>query len=307
MKTVCGLVLFPLLVLMAGCKPVLQKVLASDYPALELVAALPVKTPFPLEPSGLTWWNGHLYTVADKDDRTIYRIDWESDLVRLVPAIRFAPPGRGAMDWEGLSVDDEGVFHLVSETKSRILRVTADGQAEWASPDLREATDGSGFFAKTNAGFEGLAWLEPGHFVAAVEREPRGIVEWRGTAVKGEAQARVLEYSPFSDALPLLRLPDFSGLDREGESLFALFRNAHLVVRLARVNGQWQEAEAWSYAHIETDPRWAYLSQTYGQAEGLVVEGRDVYLIIDNNLGGRQADPKDGRPLLVHARFPAGD
>ena len=73
---------------------------------------------------------------------------------------------------------------------------------------------------------------------------------------------------------------------------------------MERSAGSFIEAEAWSYRHIETDPRWAYRSQMYGQAEGLVVEGRDVYLIFDNNLGPRASDPKDGRPLLVHARFP---
>jgi hypothetical protein len=87
-------------------------------------------------------------------------------------------------------------------------------------------------------------------------------------------------------------------------TLYGLFRNAHLVVKLERVEGVLEETAAWSYRHIETNPDWAFLSQTYGQAEGLAISGRDVYLIFDNNLGGRQSDPGDGRPLFVHARFP---
>ena len=277
----------------------------GGYRQLELLAALPVDVPGPLEPSGLTEWNGILYTVADKVDDTIYRVEFNADRARLVPAIRFKAPGEG-MDWEGITADAGGSFYLISENHGRALRVTRDGTATWATPDLRKAAAGTGLFAKSNAGFEGIAWLGPNHWLAAVEREPRGLLEWRGNGRSLEITAILQEHSPYSDALPLLRLPDYSGLDTDNGEIYALFRNAHLVVRLERVNGVLKEAEAWSYAHIETDPRWAYRSQTYGQAEGLVVKGRDVYLIFDNNLGGRQADPDDGRPLFVHARLPEG-
>ena len=87
-------------------------------------------------------------------------------------------------------------------------------------------------------------------------------------------------------------------------SLYALFRNAHLVVQLERIDGSFEETRAWSYQHIETDPELAYLAQTYGQVEGLAISGREVYLIFDNNLGGRQSNPNDGRPLFIHARMP---
>ena len=185
--------------------------------------------------------------------------------------------------------------------------MTRDGHANWASPDLRVEPMKMGLFAKNNAGFEGLAWLGPNHWLGAVEREPRGLVEWRRTGGSIEVTASLQEHSPFSDALPLLRLPDFSGLDTDAGKVYALFRNAHLVVRLERSGGQFKEAEAWSYRHIEADPRWAYKAQTYGQAEGLVVEGRDVFIVFDNNLGARQSDPDDGSSLLVHARIPAAD
>lgn len=276
----------------------------AGHPKLELIAAYTLDIPEPLEPSGLTLWNGQLYTVADKADTTIYRVDIQDGQARLVPALRFQAPGGGEMDWEGISVDPGGTFYLISENLGRMLRVTPDGTATWATPDLREHVGDTGLFAKSNAGFEGIAWLGPNHWLGAVEREPRGLVEWRGHGGSLEIDASLQEHSPHSNALPLLRLPDFSGLDTDGDKIFALFRNAHLVVRLERKEQSLVETDAWSYAHIETDPRWAYRSQTYGQAEGLVVNGSDVYLIFDNNLGGRQADRNDGRPLLVHARFP---
>lgn len=293
-----------ILLITSGCWRRLGKNGAS-YPRLELVAAYVVDMDLPLEPSGLVRHDGVLYTVADKDHRTLYRVEISGDSTRLVPAIRFQPPGY-SMDWEGITVDAEGNFYLISETQARILKVTPDGQAGWATPALRDQVEAAGLYAKSNAGFEGITWLGPDHWLGAVEREPRGLAEIRHVNGQLEVTAAQQEHSPFSNALPLLRLPDFSGLDTDGDRVFAIFRNAHLLVRLERVDGTFAEAEAWSYRHIETDPRWAYRSQAYGQAEGLVVDGQDVYLIFDNNLGPRASDPKDGRPLLVHARFPAG-
>lgn len=280
---------------------------AGQYPQLELVAAYPVNCSQPVEPSGLTSFNGELFTVADKINDTIFRVVFEEASVRLAAAIRFAPPAKGSMDWEGITCDAAGTFYLISEEHNRLARVTADGVAEWASPSLKTEGRAAGLFAKSNAGFEGVAWLGPNHWLAAVEREPRGLIEWRKQGDRLSVVARQMEQTPFADALNLLRLPDFSGLDTDGGDIFALFRNAHMVVRLVRTGDGFIEQEAWSYRHIETDPRWAYRSQTYGQAEGIVVDGNDVWLIFDNNLGGRMADPDDGRALLVHARFPSRD
>lgn len=302
MKRLLFIVLGLLPVLLTGCWRQTGNP-GAEYDRLELVAAYVIDMDLPLEPSGLVRVDGELYTVADKDNRTIYRVEVAGESARLVPAIRFQPPGAD-MDWEGITVDANGHFHLISETRGRILEVTPDGRATWATPGLRDRLEAAGLYAKSNAGFEGITWLGPDHWLGAVEREPRGLAEIRMTDGQLEITATQQEHSPFSNALPLLRLPDYSGLDTDEGRIFALFRGAHLVVRLERKAGSFIEAEAWSYRHIETDPRWAYRSQMYGQAEGLVVEGRDVYLIFDNNLGPRASDPKDGRPLLVHARFP---
>lgn len=287
-----------------GCSPRKSAPGDGGIPALELVAALPVEAPRLLEPSGLARHNGTLYTVADKVDDTIYRLEIGPEAVRLVPHLHFDPPARGSMDWEGITVDPGGAFYLISERRGRLLRVTSDGTATWAGPDLRPAGRELGLFSKPNAGFEGVTWLGPNHWLGAVEREPRGLVEWKGSGPEPRIEAMVLTDSPFKEALPLLRLPDYAGLSADSQAVYALFRNAHLVVRMEKRSGAWQETAAWSYREIETDPVRAFRAQTYGQAEGLVVDARDVYLIFDNNLGGRQAAPADRRPLFVHARMP---
>jgi hypothetical protein len=290
--------------LAGGCNPLENNHSRQVVPELELVNAWPVESTRLLEPSGLTRVEGVLYTVADKIDDTLFRIRLEDGVARLDPHIRFRPPGNGSMDWEGVTADQTGTFYLIAERQARLLRLTSDGTAAWAGPSLLKEGRQAGLFSKINAGFEGVAWIGPHHWLAAAEREPRGLVEWWETGEDRNVEASLHLDSPFKSVLPLLRLPDYSGLCADGDKIYALFRNAHLVVRLEKDATGWRETAAWSYRHIETRPDLAYRSQTYGQAEGIVVEGQDVYLIFDNNLGPRQADPRDRRPLLIHARFP---
>ena len=285
-----------------GCRPGLPGNGTKPVDELELVRAWPVEGPNLPEPSGLVMRNGSLFTVADKVDDTVFEVRFEDEVARLVPYLSFTPPSSGAMDWEGIALDHEGVFHLVSETRARLARINLDGTSTWVSPNFREEGREAGLFQKHNAGLEGITSLGPGHWIAAVEREPRGLIEW------DENQTRFITRieSPSMAALPLLRLPDFAGLDADpgGRVLYTLFRNAHLVLRMEKDSGDWRETAAWSYRSLETDPRWAFQAQLHGQAEGLVVDGNEVFLIFDNNRGGRQADPSDRRSLLIHARFP---
>jgi hypothetical protein len=283
-----------------GCFPV------SDHtlPELELLSVLPVEAPYPLEPSGLAAHNGRFYTVADKIDPIIFALEFEADCVRLKEAIVFFLPEKGPMDWEGITVDAGGTFYLISEAKGRVLRVTPDGTASWATDDLREAGRLKGLFAKDNAGFEGITWLGPNRWLGAVEREPRGILEWSGTPPQLSISATIQNTSPYQHALSFLRLADYAGLDTDAGRTYALFRNAHLVVELNKSETGWNEIAAWNYRSIETDPQYAYRNQTFGQAEGLVVQGQDIYLIFDNNRGPRRSDRNDTRPIFVHARRP---
>jgi uncharacterized protein YjiK len=290
--------------ILAGCWPGNRSMKAPSLEPLELIKAIPVDMPAPLEPSGLVIWNGEFYTVADKDDNTIYKVEISESSAKMISFIEFTPAPGYVMDWEGITVDTTGNFYLISEYNSRILQVSQDGKCKWVSPDLSVPSSQIGLFARSNAGFEGITWLGPNHWLGAVEREPRGLVEFRIENGVQHISPTILEQSPFSNVLTLLRIPDYSGLCMEDGEIYALFRNAHLVVRLERVDGSFQETSAWSYKHIETDPELAYIAQTYGQAEGLAISGRDVYLIFDNNLGGRQSNPNDGRPLFVHARMP---
>ena len=119
-----------------GCNPLRNPDPPQPIPELQLVAAYPVESSRMLEPSGLTSVDGVLYTVADKIDNTLYRVSLEDDVARLVPHIRFQLPESGRMDWEGVTADQAGTFYLIAERKARLLRLTAEGTATWAGPDL---------------------------------------------------------------------------------------------------------------------------------------------------------------------------
>lgn len=291
--------------LLARCND--DAVLAGGaVPPLETVRILPLENgPERLEPSGLTVYKGMVFTLADKVDDTLFRIEFEAGRAVMVEHLKFQPPGRGRMDWEGLTVDADGNFYLASEAMARIAVVDAgSGEARWVSPDLKTVGRQAGLFQKRNAGLEGLVWLGEGHWLAAVEREPRGLIEYRSSHGIEAVSPQLMDKTAFPQALSLLRIPDYSGLTYHNGAVYALFRNGHLVVQLAQTADGYAEVAAWSYAHVETDPQWAYAEQAYGQAEGLAISGERVFIVFDNNRGGRAADGDDRRSLFLEARFP---
>jgi hypothetical protein len=273
---------------------------------LELERAFPVEGPKSAEPSGLARYGGKWYTVSDENSDTIFELVWEKNCVRMVPAVRFRPPGffpTDALDPEGISVDSEGNFYLASEQYRRILRVPRDGKtSRWVTPDLGPAGRAAGLFRRDNAGLEGVAWAGNGRWFACVEREPRGIFEV-------EISAGVEKILPFrvqtNRQLPSKRPADFADLYEESGKLFALFRNGDAVVRLERTAEGYEEKETWSYRETAERPEYRYRDARFGVMEGLCMDENFVYLIADNNHDERQTNKKDRRPLLLIFKRPA--
>lgn len=279
---------------------------AAQVPArvpLQLVQALPMEGPDNLQPSGLTLVDGELFAISDKHDHAICRVDLRRERAVLDPYITFDAPWSGAwtrgLDFEGLAYLD-GSFFLASESTFRVLRVGADGRGvEWVTPSVEVAGREVGLFGVTSARIEGIAALAPGRFLLAAEREPRGLVEVDVSAsAPEEGRLRAFALDATALALPAPRRPDFSDLFLEGQTLFALARNADAVVRVAFDETGLHELEAWTYGHVANDPQYAYADMTYGKAEGLCMDGERVYLVVDNNGQARQGDPSDTRPLL---------
>jgi hypothetical protein len=269
---------------------------------LTLHRALAVEGPDNNQPSGLTIKDRTLYAVSDKHDDTIYKLVLAAETAKMVPHLRFnlpSPPRETVKcDLEGIACDREGNFYLVSESLFRILRVSTDGrQTAWVTPDLSPWGRAAGLFQKGNANLEGIAVLAPGKFVLCAERQPRGFVEVDTTTHPPDirayrSDATVFEFRPG-------RSPDFSGLYWDEGTLYVLERNAFLVCELVRKGQGFAEGRGWSYGHVVTRPALRFADMRYGKAEGLCMDRRYVYVILDNNGIARQAEPGDARPLLL--------
>jgi hypothetical protein len=279
-------------------------------PELVLTAALPLAVEGDFEPSALLLHEGRLLTVSDKHDDTIYAIERGAAAATLRPFVRFEPPMEEPpeLDLEGLSAAPDGGWWLASESQLRVLHVQAAdagngldgplrGRARWLTPSLRAVGAAKGCFHVPNAGFEGIALSSPERLLLAVEREPRALLE---LGVGGAASAPDVQLMPATTypAEPG-RQEDFADLTRFGGLLYALVRNAHLVVRLERdPDGGWREGRAFSFRNAENDPRYRYGNRKYGMAEGLAMTEREVFVVLDNNGQAREADEGDRRPIL---------
>jgi hypothetical protein len=275
---------------------------------LELVTALPLESQGNFQPSGLLWHDGRLLTVSDKHDSAVFEIELGSSSVTLRPFLTFTPPSDdpAPLDYEGLTVDTDGSFLVVSESRFRILHLALEGglgpaaphaaRASWCSPSLEDRGRAVGCFQLPNASFEGITRLPAGGLLLAAERQPRGLIELDVDRAVGSARAWAMPESAYP--LPVGRSPDFADLAILGGQVYALLRNAHLLVQLRRTALGWEEGEAWSYAAAENDDRFAYADRTFGMAEGLAFGEDKVFIILDNNGVARATSPEDRRPLL---------
>jgi uncharacterized protein YjiK len=266
---------------------------------LVLERALPVAAEAHFQPSGLYLSRGHLLTVSDKHDEAVFELDLQSEVAVARPFLTFEPPAGKALDLEGLTGNDDGSLLLASESQLRLLVVSPSGRAQWSAPSLEEAGRKAGLFQKSNAGLEGVARIG-NQLVLAAEREPRGLLE--ADEKGGNVVAYRMPAAPCTARSK--RSDDWSDLTVSDGELFALERNTHHIVRLARVDGRYRHVGYWSYAQTENDPRYRYEDRTFGLAEGLALDDQHVYVVLDNNEQTREAARSDRRPLLFVFRRP---
>ncbi len=271
---------------------------AKNPKQLNLVKVYEVQTQGYLEPSGLTQWDGVFYTVSDKQDK-IFRLKFTQDSVELIPVIAIRNNKNTKLDFEGIT-HDENYFYLMSEMYFQILKVSKDGQyQEWLPKDERLKLSGekAGLFQRRNAYFESLCYLGHNQFLMGAEREPRGFVHY-----DAETQ-HILAYQSNESIYPFAahRSTDFTGLSC-GNKIYVLERNAYVVSELKQEKGKLYEARGWSYQHIIEKPELQYQDMKYGHAEGLVVKGNNVYLILDNNRNPHKQNTKNNNSLFLVLR-----
>lgn len=266
-----------------------------------------------LDISGLSFCNGELLAVSDKDSGEIYSVDGTA----LQPSAQLAglgaPQGEpagliaglvekirpnGEMDFEGISCDGEAVY-LVSERHNRIARLQQEGKAEWLPQRWAESARASGYLKKFNAGTEGLVRIGSDFWIA-LEREPRGLLH-----LSDDSEPRIHKVPPVPELNFRDRSEDLTGLAYHRGALYTLERNALAVCRrsLQTLNAEW----CIDYRHIEEAPEYIYAETKYGKGEGLAVKDSGIYVVLDNNNVARAANLEDKRALLLHLSLPPGN
>lgn len=295
-------------------------VLCAGAPPPELVLeqALPIAITDDFQPSGLVFYDGHMLTVSDRHDDAIYEIvrDAGADVATLRPFLRLRPPQDGPRptDLEGIALDPSdrrtrGALLLASEGRSRVLLVQPDGATAWITPPLDELVRPLGILQVDNAGLEGIVGLPNGRILLAAERDRRGLIEMPAGGLHDERDHRHPDFQAWAmpDSIctpPPGRGNDFADLALWNGQVFALERNCHVVMRIERTATEWVERGGWSYARTENDPRFAYHDRRFGVAEGLAIDDRHVFIVMDNNHDHLAADAGDRRPRLFVFRRP---
>lgn len=304
---------------------------AAPVAELKLVSEHPVDGMRGGNLSGLALCGKELWTVSDRDDDRIYRLDtreptWNAEALTIdVPPVPESglPWGLrsrtkaasfirgGDLDFEGISCDAAGNRYIVSEAHAAVLQVPLAGAPEWLkiSPGMVREARASGMLLHFNALFEGLTVNPQGNQIwLAAERERRGLISIkRGQSVWDCEGACVLlseaglEVQPaqFTNAKAVSK--DFADLALFNDKLFTLERNAFQICRRDTVTAKVELC--WSFADETLTPERRY-PQPYGLAEALVVDADGAWIGIDNNFGARADGEK--RPVVYRFAAPAG-
>ena len=301
---------------------------AGSWPELKLAAEHPVQGMRGGNLSGLAWCRGALWTVSDRDDDRIYRLDQQGAVWRALP-LTFTPPPvpqsglpwglrsrnwavsylrGGELDFEGITCDQAGNFYLVSEAHAAVLQVPVEGEPEWLriDPAMVRQARASGMLLNFNALFEGLAINPAGDRLwLAAERERRGLmaIERRQSVWRCGRRCVLLSEAGVEMQPPQMPEPqaisrDFSDLAWYAGKLFTLERNAYRICRRETDSGKVERC--WSFAADALVPKRQY-DQPYGLAEALAIDATGVWIGLDNNNGDRA----DGETRPVVWRFAA--
>lgn len=281
--------------------------------------------------SGLALCGKELWTVSDRDDDQIYRLDtradtWQAETVKLdVPPVPESglPWGLrarttaasvirgGDLDFEGISCDAAGNRYIVSEAHAAVLQVPASGDPEWLkiAPGMVREARASGLLLHFNALFEGLAINPEGNQIwLAAERERRGLISIKrgqsvwdcdGPCVLLSEAGQEMQPAQFPGARAVSK--DFADLALFNGKLFTLERNAFQICRRDSVTAKVELC--WSYADEAQLPNRRY-PQSYGLAEALLIDADGAWVGIDNNFGARADGEK--RPMVYRFAAPAG-
>ncbi|WP_397450205.1 esterase-like activity of phytase family protein [Pseudomonas sp. NA-150] len=296
--------------------------LAEPAPELKMLSEHAVDDMVGGNLSGLAMCNGELWTVSDRDDGLIYKLDtsasvWKAEAVtikapsapnsglsfRLRSMAKASLLARGGeLDFEGITCDAAGNRYLVSEGYAAVLKVPVSGAPTWLKlpKAVVEQAQAQGMLQKFNAIFEGIAINPAGDRLwLAAEREKRGLLvvgrdqdKWscKGSCVIfSEDGTLTMPAQMGSREVPR----DFADLALYEGKLFTLERAAYQICRRDLETAKVERC--WSFANDALVPEKLY-SQEFGLAEALVIDKDGAWIGVDNNFGARADGEK--RPIV---------
>ncbi|MDB6141136.1 MAG: hypothetical protein JWP80_180 [Pseudomonas sp.] len=306
---------------------VVSPVFAEPLPELKMLSEHPVDGMIGGNLSGLASCDGVLWTVSDRDDAILYRLDTSATVWKAEANAIVVPPvpngglsltlrsmaeaaslvRGGNLDFEGVTCDAAGNRYLVSEGHATVLQVPVSGAPNWVklpASVVREAR-AKGMLQKFNAIFEGIAISPEGDRLwLAAEREKRGLLvvhqekgAWRckGSCVM-LSEGGTQTMPPQMGSREVNR--DFADLSLFEGKLFTLERAAYQVCRRDLTTGAVERC--WSFANDALVPEKIY-PQKFGLAEALIIDADGAWIGVDNNFGARA----DGEARPIVWRFAA--
>ena len=305
-------------------------VMATTWPELVLEAEHPVEGMRGGNLSGLALCQGEMWTVSDRDDDQIYRLDtryaqWQAEAFSIeVPpppdsglpwGVRMmhkavSPLRGGDLDFEGISCDAAGNRYVVSETHAAVLQVPPIGEPAWLKIDMalvRQAR-GSGMLLHFNALFEGIAVNPQGtQLWLAAERERRGLLTLRKQQSVWNCEGGCVVMSEGGLEQPPAHLKakaqqkDFSDLTLFDGKLFTLERMAYRICRRTPATGEVERC--WSFADDALTEARRYKTD-YGTAEALSLDAKGAWVGVDN--GNHVRADGEKRPVVWRFAAPQG-
>ena len=305
-------------------------VLADTWPELVLQAEHPVEGMRGGNLSGLALCQGEMWTVSDRDDDQIYRLDtryaeWQAEALSIdVPpppesglpwGVRMmhkavSPLRGGDLDFEGISCDEAGNRYVVSETHAAVLQVPPIGEPAWLKidPALVRQARGSGMLLHFNALFEGIAVNPQGtQLWLAAERERRGLLTLRKQQSVWNCEGGCVVMSEGGLEQPPARLKakaqqkDFADLALFDGKLFTLERMAYRICRRTPATGAVERC--WSFANDALTDNRLYNSG-YGNTEALSLDAQGAWIGVDN--GNHVRADGEKRPIVWRFAAPQG-
>lgn len=303
----------------------------ASYPELSLLAEHAVDGMPRGNLSGLARCGSTFWTLSDRDDDRLYRLEGKSGAWTAETALIDVPepPSSGLpfklqamakaagfvrggfLDWEGMSCDAAGNRYLISEATGHVLMVPAQGKPHWLElpADLTDQARAKGLLQQFNSIYEGLTVDDRGERIwLAAEAHKRGLVfvhrdkqgRWQcaGQCVLMAEGGR--EMSPPGSWKEARMARDFTGLSYFEGKLYALER---LTYRLCRRDPATGVAErCWSFAEAALQPHRRYTKPA--GPEALWIDAEGAWVGVDNNEFARQDG--ESRPIIWHFAPPPG-